>query len=146
VVPAAGGDVEPAGVRTTTAGRPPNSLVSYTSIIQQTLKESGLPPYDRVMTLVTELLAAPLTGPEIEQRCRTLQEYHDGFQVYYGEQGEKNPNYARRPEFVWGAVLNRPGLPVWYELTREHFPSSPALARETREKLLLAAEQRLGPS
>lgn len=99
-----------------------------------------------VAALLCELLVADLSDADVEAECRELHRCHENFQQAYVEGEEENewlPNqwYAKRPEFIWGAVLTyRREQRMWLELVKTHFPSSPKLAHETRERLLLDGE------
>ncbi len=93
-------------------------------------------PHERTLVRLTELLIATLSDADVEDRCRTLHADHDQFQEYYDEQGELSWSYAARPEFVLGAVVTRRQLRTWLDLIEHHFPTSPALAKETRDRLL----------
>jgi hypothetical protein len=101
------------------------------------------------LALLCELLVARPSEAEVEAKCAELEQCHDDFQAPCDDDGAPNPWFAERPEFVWGAVLSsrfgrsrRPPkeLSSWLELVRAHFPSSPALARETAERLLREGE------
>ena len=75
-------------------------------------------------------------------RCLELSSLHDQFQAKYVEDEAThewipNVSAARRSELVWGASVNeRNELRMWIELVKSHFPSSPALTLETRERPL----------
>jgi hypothetical protein len=92
--------------------------------------------HERTLARLTELLTAKLGDAEIEARCRALHTEHDSYQEYYDENGEQNWSYAERPEFVLGAVVTRRELRAWLGLIEKHFPTAPALATETKERLL----------
>ena len=124
----------------------PDAPVDVLPRLFRELKEGSENPHHRVLALLSELIAAPLTDAEVEAGCRELYERHDEFQQWYREDGEQNHFYAERPEFVWGAVMRRAELPIWLELVENHFPRSPSFAGQTRERLLHAGEEWLRPS
>src|SRR5262249_41320038 len=126
------------------AANAPESPLDLVPVVSRDLKERTRNPHERVLAIVTELLTAPLTDTATEAACRELHSRHQELQEWYGEDGEKNPFYANRPEFIWGAVVDRSNLPTWLALVEKHFPRSPALAEATREKLLLEGNSWLG--
>lgn len=98
-----------------------------------------------VLALLCELLVSELTDEAIEGKCNELLKSHDEFQPWCDDDGVESRWYVKQPEFVWGAVLahesgyrKRPPkqLAVWLELVDAHFPSSPTIAKKTRERLL----------
>ena len=114
------------------AGAPVDLLPLVCRELQRTLPNA----HDCALALLGELLTATLTEAETMERCRELHARHHAFQQWYTDDGsEKNPYHAARPEFVWGAVMDRSELPPWVALVEERFPSSPELASETRERL-----------
>lgn len=118
------------------AAKEPGAPVDLLPPMCRELREKCRNPHEGVLALVGELLTATLTDAEKEARCRELHERHEQFQTWYLENGDKNPLYAKRAEFVWGAVADRAELPAWLELVETRFPRSPELAAETRLRLL----------
>ena len=111
---------------------PSDILPSVCRELQQTRSNR----HERVLALVAEVLTASLPDAEAEVKCGELHTCHEAFQQWYTEDGERNYYYAERPEFIWGSVVDRSCLPTWLALTEKHFPSSPALVKATRERLL----------
>jgi hypothetical protein len=105
-------------------------------LVCRELRECRSNIHDRVLALVAELLTTTAVHEETEAMCRELHRRHEEFQQWYCGDGERNWAYAKRPEFIWGAVVNRGDLPTWLELVAKHFPSSPEFAERTRERLL----------
>lgn len=98
--------------------------------------------HEYVVALLSELLVSALSAEDVEAKCRELNECHEEFQLWGDEHGEPNPWVAGRPEFIWGVMASRRAeLRGWLELVEAHFPSSPQLAQEARERLLLEGRE-----
>jgi hypothetical protein len=98
--------------------------------------------HERVAALLSELLVGGMSAVEMEAKCQELSQCHEEFQPWGDDEGNPNPWYVERPAFLWGAMVQRRAeLRGWLALVKAHFPSSPALARETRERLLRESEQ-----
>lgn len=101
------------------------------------MKSAGQNRHEHMVVRLSELLVAKLDPLAVEERCRELLLGHDELQQWGDEHGEPNPWYSERPELVWGvAVSERSELRAWLELVHAHFPSSPPVASEVRERLL----------
>lgn len=97
--------------------------------------------HEYAVALLCELLVAqagvPFTKNEVEAKCRELIACHQQFQPWCNDYGEPNPWHARRPDFIWGVMVShRAELVEWLALVSAHFPSAPALAYQTRGRLL----------
>ena len=119
------------------AGRVPGAPLELLPLVCRELQQSRTDKYERTIALLGELLTARLSYVELESKCRELHALHEEFQQWYAEDGGKNLYFAERAEFIWGALrLDRGMEATWLELVERHFPSSPELARGTRERLL----------
>lgn len=104
--------------------------------VSRDLKDAAKNPHERVLAILSELVASSTTETSVEAACRELSAHHEAFQNFYLADGSENPFYAPRGEFIWGAVVHRDELASWLALVEEHFPRAPQLANETRSRLL----------
>lgn len=122
----------------------PGAPVDLLPRVCRELKESRSDPRERALALLGEVLTADLTDADTEVACHELLSRHEEFQSWYCDDGERNPYYAARPEFLWGAVVERRDLPTWLALVDERFPTSPDVASRARERLLREGRAWLG--
>jgi hypothetical protein len=98
--------------------------------------------HERVAALLSELLVGGMSAAQVEAKCQELSQCHEEFQPWGDDEGNRNPWHVEPPQFIWGAMVHRRAeLRGWLALAQAHFPSSPELARETRERLLADGAQ-----
>lgn len=101
------------------------------------LQAAGENRHEHVAALLSELLVGALDEAAIEAKCRELLRRHEEFQEWGDAEGEENRWRARRPELLWGVMVeSRAELSSWIALVDAYFPSSPPVAAEVRERLL----------
>lgn len=116
---------------------PPHKLLS--DVCRQLRQVTG-DRHFQAIALLSQLLVTNPNDDAVDSQCETLGQYHDEFQIWGDDVGNPNPWFVERPQFIWGAVLeSKSELRKWLCLVELHFPSSSALARSTRERLLIDA-------
>jgi hypothetical protein len=74
---------------------------------------------------------------DIAAQCHALEAYDRLFQTQYEEDWSPCPLFAAHEAFILGAALDKRELKDWLALIEDFFPTEPAIARATRERLLV---------